>query len=37
MYVADCLQVNEAGHLTIGGCDAVGLAQTLRYAAVCHG
>lgn len=28
MYVADCLQVNEAGHLTIGGCDAVGLAQT---------
>lgn len=28
MFVADCLQVNEAGHLTIGGCDAVGLAQT---------
>lgn len=28
MFVSDCLGVNERGHLTIGGCDAVGLAET---------
>lgn len=27
MYVSDCIQVNEKGHLTIGGCDTVELAQ----------
>ena len=27
MFVSDCLQVNESGHLTIGGCDTVELAQ----------
>ncbi len=26
MYVSDCIQVNEKGHLTIGGCDTVELA-----------
>lgn len=26
MFVADCLNVNEKGHLTIGGCDTVDLA-----------
>ena len=29
MFVDDCLQVNEQGHLTIGGCDTVRLAE--RY------
>lgn len=27
MYVNDCLNVNENGHLTIGGCDTVELAK----------
>lgn len=27
MFYSDCLDVNEKGHLTIGGCDAVELAQ----------
>ena len=27
MFVSDCLDINEKGHLTIGGCDAVGLAE----------
>ena len=27
MFVADCLDVNEAGHLTIGGADTVSLAK----------
>ena len=27
MFVNDCLNVNEAGHLTIGGCDTVELAK----------
>lgn len=27
MFVSDCLNVNEKGHLTIGGCDTVELAQ----------
>ena len=27
MFVADCLQVNEKGHLTISGCDTVELAR----------
>ncbi len=26
MFVSECLQVNEKGHLTIGGCDTVDLA-----------
>ena len=28
MFVSDCLDINAAGHLTIGGCDAVALAET---------
>lgn len=27
MFVNDCLNINEKGHLTIGGCDTVELAQ----------
>lgn len=27
MFTADCFQVNEEGHLTIGGCDTVELAK----------
>lgn len=27
MYVSDCISVNEKGHLTIGGCDTVTLAE----------
>ena len=27
MFVSDCLNVNKKGHLTIGGCDTVSLAQ----------
>ncbi len=27
MYVSDCIQINEKGHLTIGGCDTVEAAQ----------
>ena len=27
MFVSDCLEVNSAGHLEIGGCDTVDLAQ----------
>lgn len=27
MFVNDCLNVNEKGHLTIGGCDTVELAK----------
>lgn len=27
MYVSDCIDINSAGHLTIGGCDTVGLAK----------
>lgn len=27
MFVNDCLNVNESGHLTIGGCDTVKLAE----------
>lgn len=27
MFVSDCLNVNEKGHLTIGGCDCVELAE----------
>ncbi|MCI8492563.1 MULTISPECIES: diaminopimelate decarboxylase [Anaerotruncus] len=28
MFVSDCLGLNKLGHLTIGGCDTVALAQT---------
>lgn len=28
MFVSDCLDVNAQGHLTVGGCDAVSLAET---------
>ncbi len=28
MFVSDCLEVNGLGHLTIGGMDAVELAET---------
>lgn len=28
MFVSDCLSVNAAGHLTIGGCDTLELAKT---------
>ncbi len=28
MYISDSLQINEKGHLTIGGCDTVDLART---------
>lgn len=31
------LQINEAGHLTIGGCDTVELAHTYDHTAVCNG
>ena len=27
MYVSDCIDINSAGHLTIGGCDTVELAK----------
>ncbi|MEE1137989.1 MAG: diaminopimelate decarboxylase [Acutalibacteraceae bacterium] len=27
MYVSDCIDINSAGHLTIGGCDTVKLAE----------
>lgn len=27
MYVSDCIDINSAGHLTIGGCDTVELAE----------
>lgn len=27
MFVSDCINTNEQGHLTIGGCDTVALAQ----------
>ena len=27
MFVNDCLNVNEKGHLTIGGCDTLELAK----------
>lgn len=27
MYVSDCVSVNERGHLTVGGCDTVELAE----------
>lgn len=27
MFVSDCLNINETGHLTIGGCDTVELAK----------
>lgn len=27
MFVSDCLNINSAGHLTIGGCDTVDLAK----------
>ena len=27
MFVSECLNVNEKGHLTIGGCDTVKLAK----------
>lgn len=27
MFISNCLEVNGAGHLTIGGCDTVALAQ----------
>ena len=27
MYVSDCIDINSAGHLTIGGCDTVRLAE----------
>ena len=27
MFVSECLNVNEKGHLTIGGCDTVELAK----------
>ena len=27
MYVSDCIDVNEKGHLTVGGCDTVSLAE----------
>ena len=28
MFVSNCLNVNEKGHLTIGGMDTIELAQT---------
>lgn len=28
MFVSDCLDINARGHLTIGGCDTVSLAET---------
>lgn len=28
MFVSDCLDINEQGHLTIGGCDTLELAET---------
>lgn len=28
MFVSDCLDINTRGHLTIGGCDTVSLAET---------
>ena len=28
MFVSDCLQINEKGHLTICGCDTVELEET---------
>ena len=28
MFVSDCLGVNDQGHLTIGGCDTLKLAET---------
>ena len=27
MFVSDCLNVNEKGHLEIGGCDTIDLAE----------
>ncbi|MBR3438355.1 MAG: diaminopimelate decarboxylase, partial [Clostridia bacterium] len=27
MFVSDCININEKGHLTLGGCDTVSLAQ----------
>ena len=27
MYVSDCISVNGKGHLTVGGCDTVALAE----------
>lgn len=30
MFVSDCLEVNEKGHLTIGGCDTVELAERFQ-------
>lgn len=27
MFVSDCISVNEKGHLTVGGCDTVALAE----------
>ena len=29
MFVSDCLKINEKGHLTIGGCDTVELAEPM--------
>lgn len=28
MYVSDCIDINGAGHLTVGGCDTVELAES---------
>lgn len=27
MFVSDCLNINDKGHLTIGGCDTVDLVK----------
>ena len=32
MFVNDCLNINEKGHLTIGGCDTVELAKVRSFA-----
>ncbi|MGN1169090.1 MAG: diaminopimelate decarboxylase, partial [Acutalibacteraceae bacterium] len=36
MFVSDCLNVNEKGHLTIGGCDTTELAQQFGTPAIVY-
>ena len=36
MFVSDCLNVNEKGHLTIGGCDTKELAQQFGTPAIVY-
>ena len=31
MFVSECLNVNNKGHLTIGGCDTLELAKRIWY------